>query len=113
MEPVYLEAEVAEMLRVRLSVIRRERYAGRLGFIRVGGQVRIRQSDIDRYMASQCPAVPPAPSSSSEEAPITSSSLTAVAAHSGARLGLEIASERRKFLQLTASRPATKARALR
>jgi excisionase family DNA binding protein len=66
MEPVYLEAEVAEMLRVDIQVIRRERYAGRLGFIRVGGQVRIRKSDLERYRARGTPteagAEPPGPS---------------------------------------------------
>lgn len=113
MEPVYLEVEVAEMLRVRLPVIRRERYSGRLGYIRVGGRVRIRQSDIDKYVASQCPADPPAPVSSSGGAHITFSTLTAEENRSAARRGLQIRRELRPSSQHTASAPDTKARAPR
>lgn len=94
-EPVYLEAEVAEILRVRLKVIQRERYAGRLGFIRVGNQVRIRQSDVQAYLArqAQCPESAPAPASpDAPDAPDgTSSDLTGEAALSAARRGRQIA----------------------
>jgi len=38
-EAVYFESEVAKMLRARLKVIQRERYSGRLRFVRVGNQV--------------------------------------------------------------------------
>lgn len=94
-EPVFLEAEVAEMLRVHLKVIQRERYAGRLGFIRVGGQVRIRKSDIERYIGGQasCPGTPSAPASTGGEIRHigTSSGRTEAAGLSAARRGRQIA----------------------
>lgn len=93
-EPVYLEAEVAEMLRVHIKVVQRERYAGRLGFIRVGGQVRIRKSDLERYVREQsCHGTQSAPVSTSATIhPIgTSSGRTAKDALSAARRGREIA----------------------
>src|SRR5262245_23170732 len=90
METVYLESEVAELLRVRLKVIQRERYAGRLGYVRVGNQVRIRQSDLDAYLSGQSacresPKAPTLPGGITARAPTTSSFPTAEAVSSAIR----------------------------
>jgi excisionase family DNA binding protein len=92
-EPIYLEAEVAEMLRMRLKVIQRERYPGRLPIVRIGKHVRIRASDLEKYLAAQCHEYQGEPASSSEAESSTSSTLTAEAAGSAVRRGQEIAAK--------------------
>lgn len=57
------ELEAADHLRVSLRVLRRERYAGRLGSVKVGMRVFIPAEEIGAYLARQTrPAMlPPIP----------------------------------------------------
>lgn len=46
-------AEVAEMLRVSNMTVYRLIQAGQIGSVRVGRSYRIREADVDRYLADQ------------------------------------------------------------
>lgn len=86
-----LEAEVAEMLRISVKAIRRERERGRLGFHKVAGRIRISADDVDRYLAAQWQGPPKDPISSAAPASGTSPGPTAPAAPPGGARGREIA----------------------
>ena len=86
-----LEAEVAELLRVHIKVVRRERAAGRLGWHRIGGQVRISRDDLTCYLESQWHGPAEDRTSSAAPASGTSPGPTALAALRGPARGRAIA----------------------
>lgn len=86
-----LEAEVAEMLRLSVKAVRRERERGRLGFHKVAGRIRISRADVERYLAQQWHEPAKAPISSAEPASGTSLGRTVAGVPSGGPRGREIA----------------------
>jgi excisionase family DNA binding protein len=55
MQTVYTLHSLSRMLQVSTRTIRREMEEGRLAFVRIRGRVRIRQQDVNDYLA-QCSA---------------------------------------------------------
>ena len=53
---LYTIDEVAELLQVSHSTVRRLIESGHLKSVRIGGQIRIRQRDLDDYVASSVDA---------------------------------------------------------
>jgi excisionase family DNA binding protein len=53
---LYTIDEVAEVLKVSHSTVRRLIDSGHLKSVRIGGQIRIRQKDLDDYVASSADA---------------------------------------------------------
>lgn len=53
---LYTIDEIAELLRVSHSTVRRLIDSGHLKSVRIGGQIRIRQRDLDDYVASSVDA---------------------------------------------------------
>ena len=86
-----LEAEVAEMLRLSVKAVRRERERGRLGFHKVAGRIRISRADVERYLAAQWHEPAKALISPVEPASGTSPGRTAAGILSGGPRGREIA----------------------
>ena len=51
MEQLYTIKSLAELLQVSLSTVRREISEGRINWFKVRGQIRFKDSDIQRYLS--------------------------------------------------------------
>lgn len=51
-QPLLTDREVAELLGVSRTTVRRLRYDGELPYVRIAGVVRMRPEDVARYVAA-------------------------------------------------------------